>query len=115
MGGADVASSEHTPPRRIPHTGKVLEDGDKSASAKVRGVFREDKARPYLANDARVLAPEAATLSSEPGSCSGALDVLAGEPAADDVDVSSPRAPVERADIVPDGELGEETVSLASE
>ncbi len=47
--------------------------------------------------------------------CAGRADVLAGESSADDIDKPSPRLSVEGSHIVPDRELGQDSVSLPLE
>jgi hypothetical protein len=53
--------------------------------------------------------------SFDSGSCSGVTDVLAGEPAADDIDKPSPRLPVKGFNIVPDWEPWQDSVALPLE
>jgi hypothetical protein len=107
-----MVSSEHTPASIVPHAGKVFEDSDKSVSAKVRRVFDEDFRRLDFADDAGKLAPESALGSRESAAVSGTADILAGKTATDDVDVSSPGASVEAANVIPNGEAAKEAVSL---
>lgn len=110
-----VVCSEHTPARIKPQAGKVLQDGDKSASAKERGVFDEDVRRSDFADDAGELAPQTASSPGKTGAATCRTDVLAGESAADDIHASAPGIAVEGADVIPDRESPEEPVSLTGE
>jgi len=98
-----------------PHAGKVLQDDDKPASTKVRRVLNEDVRRLDLLNDARELSPKTGSLAIEPGARSGAADVLAWEPSADDIDFAVPWLAVERPNVVPDREAIENAVALPGE
>jgi len=66
----------------------------------------------YIANDPGHLGPQSASLSVEAVSFSGNADVLAGEPSADNVNVSAPWFPVEGSHVIPHRELWEHPVSL---
>lgn len=68
---ADVGTSKHIPRRIVPECGKVLQDGDKSASAKVRAVFDEAPRRFDFVDDAREFAPETGLCAGKPCSFSG--------------------------------------------
>ena len=98
-----------------PQAGKVLQDDDKPSSAKVRRVFDEDVRRLDLLNDARELTPKTGALAVEPGARSGAADVLAWEPSADDIDFAIPWLPVEGPHVIPDRKGLEVSVSLSGE
>jgi hypothetical protein len=110
-----VVCSEHTPSRIEPHAGKVLQDGDKSASAKEWRVFDEHIRRTGFTDDAGEVAPQAASRPGKPGAASCRADVLAWETAADDIDAPTPRPTVESSDVVPDWKSGQVAVSLPSE
>jgi hypothetical protein len=109
----DVMSSDHTPRRIKPQVGKPAEDDVQSSSAEPRGVLGKDERRANLANDAEHLEPESRAVSGETSAASRAGDVLAGEASRNNVNCSAPRRAVERADVVPDGEWIEVSVSLA--
>jgi hypothetical protein len=81
-------SRYRVPFRVIPERGKVSENIGKSSSPESPDVFHDDVARSKLANQARVLSPEAASLSVKTRTCASQRDVLAREPAADGVDGS---------------------------
>jgi len=81
MWGAEVGRAQHTPARIIPEAGKVLEDGDKSASTKVLGVFDERPLRLDLADDAGKLSPQSRAGAGESSARARSADVLAGKPA----------------------------------
>jgi hypothetical protein len=68
-----------------------------------------------LANDSQHLAIEPTVLSLDSGALAGAADVGAGESAADDVNEASPGSAVEGADVIPDWESGETSVTLSCE
>jgi hypothetical protein len=65
MWGTEIGRAQHTPSRIIPEDGKILEDGDKSASAKVRGIFDERPLRLDLADDAGELCPQSRACAGE--------------------------------------------------
>lgn len=113
MRGANVPRSQHIPSRIKPERGQVTEDDSEPARSEHWGVLHEDVTGSNLANDASELAPEAGSLALDAGAAPRARDVLAGEPAADDVDEPAPGQPVEGADVVPDGERVEHAVALA--
>ena len=115
MRGAEVASSQHTPPRVIPQAGQVFENTRQSVTAQTRGVFDECKSRPHLANDSRKLAPKAAAWAIDPSSLASCANVLAWKSAADDVDVPAPRATDERLHIVPNWESLQHSIGLTLE
>jgi hypothetical protein len=113
--GANVASSQHVPSRIVPERGQVTEHDIESAISEIWAVLHESVDRSNFANDASELRPEPGALASEAESAAGARDVLAGEAAADDVDMPAPGPPVEGADVVPDGEALEHAVPLPRE
>lgn len=109
----DVMSSEHTPRRIKPQAGKPREDDVQSSSAEPGAVLGKDERRPHFANDTEHLEPESRSVSGETCSASSAGDVLAREAAGNNVNCSAPRHAVERADVIPDWEGLEVSVSLA--
>lgn len=113
MRGADVASSQHIPSRIKPERGQVTEHDVESSSSEIWAVLHEHVGGSNLANDASELAPEPAALAGDPGAGARAGDVLAREPAADDVDKPAPGPAVEGSDVVPDGKRIEHSVALA--
>ena len=52
-----VPSSQHAPPNVIPQAGKSFDNGAETTGTKERTVFREDKRRPHLFNNAEHLEP----------------------------------------------------------
>lgn len=58
VGRTDVPSSKHTPASVKPHAGKSFEHSVEPASPQTRGVFREDKCRLALVNDALHFEPK---------------------------------------------------------
>jgi hypothetical protein len=115
MRSADVVSSQHIPARIKPERGQVTEDDSEAARSEHWGVLHEHVGGSNLANDASEVAPEPTALALDAGAAPGARDVLAREPAADDVDVSAPGRAGEGADVIPDGERVELSVSLTRE
>jgi hypothetical protein len=99
----------------IPEFGQVSENTSESARSEHCGVLHERTLGSYFANDASELGPEPRSLAGDPCSLAGARDVLAGEPATDDIDVASPGLAVEGPDVVPDGEAPEQPVPLPGE
>ena len=79
------------------------------------GVFHEDEGRSNLANDPGELRPESRAFPVEPCALPCGADVLARKPTGDEVNPPSPGVPVEGANIVPDGEPGQESVPLSLE
>jgi len=115
MWRSGVCRSQHSPPRIEPHRGQVSENPAKPPRSEHWRVLHEDESRSYFTNDSGHLAPEAGAFAVDACALAGAADVLTGEPACDDVDSTPPRSPVEGAHVVPDGEAGEVSVSLAGE
>jgi len=111
----DVPSSQHAPPAAIPQAGKSFDDGAKAKGTQPRTVFREDKARPHLANDAEHLEPKSATVAGKSSTATRCTDVLTGESSRHNVNCSAPRPPVEGPHVVPDREAVEHPVSLPRE
>ena len=73
----------------VPEAGQVSENGSDSVIKESCDVFHEDEAWSYLANESRVLSPEARSFSSQTSASACATDVLAREAPADDVDVGN--------------------------
>jgi hypothetical protein len=113
--GPDVASAEHTPARIIPQRGQVTEHDIETPGNEDWAVFHEDVGGSNLANDAREVSPEPGAPPADAGAASGGTDVLAREPATDDVNRAAPGRPLERLDVIPDGERFEGAVPLPSE
>jgi len=111
---SDFFCREHTPLRIEPEAGKSLEDGDKSASTKVRGIFDEDVRRLNFLDDPLELEPEPASVARQPCACASAGDVLAWESPADDINAPTPRVAVKRSHVIPDRESRQESITLSS-
>jgi hypothetical protein len=86
VGRAHVGSSYATPLRVIPEGGQVCENDIHPPSKESCDVLHENVSGSYFANDTGVLRPKTRAGATDPGSLSGLADVLAGEPAAEDVD-----------------------------
>jgi hypothetical protein len=59
MRGADIGSSQHSPPAVIPERGQVTEDNSKSSSKESWTVFHERETWSNFANDPRHVGPHA--------------------------------------------------------
>lgn len=84
--GADGRSRHAIPPRIKPARGQIPEYGIHAPSEQRGNVFHDDVNGSKLANDAGEFGPQPGALAREPRFCAGERDVLAGEPAANDVD-----------------------------
>lgn len=84
---ANGGSGYTMPFRIIADLSEPPEDFVQSARAKGGDVFDEDPFRPDLGDEAEELEPETGAAAGEPGAFAGEADVLAREPASDDVDV----------------------------
>lgn len=115
MGGARVASPEDAPPRIIPQRGQVAEDDTEAPGNEGWTVFHEHVIGSNLANDASEVCPEPGALPADAAASPRGADVLAREPAADDVNRAAPRPAVERLDVIPDRERFEHAVPLPGE
>jgi hypothetical protein len=89
--GADGASRDAIPLRVIPARGQVPENSSEPsaavASKEVANVLHDDVAGSKNVNESNVLAPKTRAPPVDPGLPSGDGEVLAGEAAAEDVDV----------------------------
>lgn len=110
-----VGSGYNSPRTVIPQRGKVAKDSHAASKSECWRVFHEDVGRSYVANDADLFAPESAFFMVQPGAVAGDADAFAGEAAGNEVDESAPGPAVEGADVIPDGEAGEDAVALALE
>jgi hypothetical protein len=111
--GANVGSSQHSPPRVIPEFGKVAEDSSKPSMNERWGVLHEDESGSYFANHPRHLSPEAGSFFVQAGALSGDADVLAGKPARNHVNTAAPRESVKGANVIPNREGREKSVVLS--
>jgi hypothetical protein len=98
-----------------PECGQLSENDSEPPSSEIWAVLHEDESGSYLANDPLHLEPEARALAFESRAFSWRCDVLAGEPARDDIDAPAPWLAVEGAHVVPDREAWEVAGLLASE
>jgi hypothetical protein len=94
MRRANGGRSQHSPFSIVPERGQVTEDDTESANSESWGVFHEDEAGLYLANDPRHLSPEPRPLAVEACARAGDADILAREAARNDVNNASPRSAV---------------------
>jgi len=85
--GANGRSRDAVPLRVIPARGQVSENTLKPPSKESCDVLHDDVAGSKLANESRVLAPKTRACPVDSSALAGEADVLAGESAAEDVDV----------------------------
>lgn len=105
MRSADRPSTHHQRPCVVSERLQVSEYPVSSSSAQSRDVLNEDPRRTTLGNEPRHFAPETGACSSDPGTLPGGRDVLAGEPAGDDVD-SGKSVGVELSHVVESRDVG---------
>jgi hypothetical protein len=110
---SDVDSAQHVPCRIKPERGQVTEDDVQSSASEYWRVFHEDELRSNFANNASELSPESGAFSRQSESSSGDRDVLAREASRYDINNSSPRLSVKRANVIPDRERTKESVVLS--
>ena len=91
VGCAKGGSGNTVPLRVIPDLSEPPENRVQSSSAKGWDVFDEAPARPRLGDDAVELEPEAGPVAIEAGAAPGDGDVLAGEPAGNDINAPKAR------------------------
>lgn len=84
--GANGGSRNAVPLRVIPARGQVSENSPESSSKESCDVLHDDVPGSKLANESCVLGPKTRAGTVDPGSAAGEGEVLAGEPAAEDVD-----------------------------
>ena len=110
-----MVSAEHSPSRIHPHLGQVSENSAKPPRSEHWRVFHVRELWSYFVNDPGHFHPEAGSLAVDSCAFSSGANVLAREPAADDIDVSAPPIPVEGSHVVPYWERVEDSVALARE
>ena len=115
VGSTGIIRPHDTPFRIEPQDGQVPENSSKPSTSEHWGVLHEDELRSNLANDPSKFSPEPAALTVDPNAPARRTDVLARESSAHDVNAPGPRGSIEGFDIIPDGEPGQESVSLAGE
>jgi hypothetical protein len=89
MSGADGRSWYTVPDRIEPERGKVSENGSHPETKQAWNVLHDDEAGSNLANEAPVFAPETRSRTFEASSFASKGNVLAREPAADDINGNS--------------------------
>jgi hypothetical protein len=89
MRGADGRSWYTVPDRIEPERGQVSENGSHPETKQAWNVLHDDVAGSNLANEAPVFAPETRSRTFEASSLASERDVLAREPAADDINGNS--------------------------
>lgn len=84
--GAKGACRKAVPLRVIPERGQVPENNPESSRKESCDVLHNDVAGSKFANDSGVLRPKTRPGAGEPCTLPGEGEILAGEPAADDID-----------------------------
>ena len=87
--GADGGSWNTVPDRIVPDLGKGPENGSHSETKQAWDVLHDDETGSCLANNAPVFAPQTRSRTFEASPLSSEGNVLAREPAADDIDGNS--------------------------
>jgi len=113
MGGADIGSSQHSPPAVIPERGQVTEDSSESPSKEGWAVLHVDVAGSNFAHDARHVAPHSAAGAVDACALAGNADVLAREASRHHVNTASPRSAVKTAHVRPNRERSEGSIVLS--
>lgn len=106
------ARSEHAPLRIEPERGQIPENGIESPNSEICAVFHKDVSGSNFANHAHEFQPKSRLLALDARSTAGRADVLARESARNNIHSSSPRSPVEGADVIPDGKRWQDSVVL---
>jgi len=105
---SDMDSTHHGRLAGVAERFQVREDPVSAASSQSRDVLNDDEKGSQLADETGVFPPEPGALAIDAGALAGVADVLAREPAADDVNGNSIcRESIgrERADIVITGDI----------
>lgn len=85
--GANGASWDAIPPSIIPERGQVSENVSKSSTKERCDVFHDNVSGSKLANQSCIVSPKAGTFAGQSSASSGQANVLAGEAAADRIDM----------------------------
>lgn len=110
-----VGRGNNSPARIVPQAGKVAENDIKPPPKQRCRVFHPYAPGLYLANDSGELGPQSAPLAPDSGPPAGGRYVLTGESPRHHVNVPAPGPPVERRNVIPYREPGQESVPLPSE
>jgi hypothetical protein len=114
VGSAGIGCTEHAPLRIEPEVGQRPTNSIKPPSSDRWDVLQVDPSRSHLANDSEQLKEEAAALPVKTGSFACDADVLAWEPACDEVDAASPCVSVERGDVIVNLHFGGQPAFIAA-
>lgn len=89
VGSTNVRGAQRKRQRGVPEGKQVAPHEGHPGAPSAEDVFDEDVARPFLFDDAAELIPKTAPLSLEPATAGGVrdADILAREPADDNIDV----------------------------
>jgi hypothetical protein len=110
--GTHVVCADAMPFRIVPVLGKLPENAAQpvGSSSDAWNVLHEDDAGSHLANDAPQLRPQVSRVGASL-SLAGAAPRLTGDTAEDEIHASAPGSPVEGREVVPQGRIGDPTVS----
>jgi hypothetical protein len=101
MRGAHLARSQHAPLRIEPQGGQVAEYASEPLSKETWDVLQEDDRRSHLANDPDDVRPDPSLVGRAPAAA-GERPRLARESRNHAIHDATPRAAVERDNVVPD-------------
>jgi hypothetical protein len=105
-------SSDNSPSRIIPQRGKISEYDVKPPRSEHWAVLHEYVFGLYLANDPGKLGPQSRSLPVDIASFTGGRYVLTGESSTYHINLASPVSSVKRFNVIPDGEPGQDSVTL---
>jgi hypothetical protein len=100
VGRAKGSSGNDLPFRVIPARGQITDDSIQSEAKQSATVLHDDVSGSNLANDPVVFGPQPASLAVDPGPLPGVADVLAREPAADEVGTLGEHVGAQGADVI---------------
>ncbi len=108
-----VGSGYNSPAAVIPQRGKVRKDSHPASNSECWRVFHEHDCGSNVANDSRLFPPKSAFLVVKPGAVSGDGHPFAGKSSGNDIDPAAPGFSVEGLYVVPDGEPGQDAITLS--
>jgi hypothetical protein len=87
--GANVARGYTVPPSIIPERGQVPENSSEPGTKEAWCIFHDCELRSKLVNEASIFTPQSRTVAIDARASASKADILAREPAADDIDGNS--------------------------
>lgn len=114
VGSSGIGCGKHKPLRIEPEFGQRPKYSIQSPASDRWDVFQVDPLGSHFANDSEQFVEQAAPRALEARALAGDGDVLAREPAGDEVDATSPWPPVEGGDVVMDLHLGGKPAFVAT-